>query len=290
MGDGYSLFVILGTLGSLVGFFALLHLNRHVSHEGETTGHNYDGIEEYDNPLPAWWYWMFVLTIVFALGYLIYYPGLGNFPGVSGWTQQGELATAQQEAAEKYGPIFEQYRDTPVDELADVDAAMKIGSRLFATNCAICHGATGEGSFGFPDLTDSEWLWGGAGSDIETTIARGRQAAMLAWLDVLGEDGAVDVTEYVLSLSGRSEDDEAVRRGKPHFMTFCVACHGPEGKGMAVLGAPDLTNDIWLYGGSRDRIEHVIKHGRNGVMPAFESRLGSDKVHILAAYVRSLGR
>ncbi|MBD3648955.1 MAG: cytochrome-c oxidase, cbb3-type subunit III [Pseudomonadales bacterium] len=289
MSSGFSWFVIIGTLGSLAVFFIILHFNRSVSRPGQTTGHSYDGIEEYDNPLPAWWYWWFVLTIVFGVGYLIYYPGLGNFPGISGWTQEKQLEEAQKAAEEKYGKIFEQFASVPVEELKDDPDAMKMGRRMFINNCAVCHGAEGKGSFGFPNLTDEEWIWGNSGESIQTTIMNGRTAAMPPWEDILGDQGVTEVVEYVLQLSGREVDAELASRGKSGFMTNCVACHGPEAKGNPMLGAPDLTNDIWLYGGSRLRIEHVIRNGRNGEMPGFDTKLGEDKVHILAAYVKSLG-
>ena len=286
MSSFFSWFVIIGTLASLLYFFLLLQMNRTGNKPGETTGHNYDGIEEYDNPLPAWWYWGFIFSIVFGIGYLLYYPGLGNFPGLSGWTQVGQLEAEQALAEARYGPIFAQYRDIPVAELANNPAAMKMGHRLFINNCAVCHGAAATGSFGFPNLTDSEWLWGG--ENIETTLTHGRTAAMPAWQSVLGDAGVQEVTEYVLQLAGREVDADLSARGEVHFTTYCTACHGLEAKGQAMFGAPDLTNEIWLYGNSRMRIEHVIKNGRNGVMPAFEPRLGADKVHILAAYVKSL--
>jgi cytochrome c oxidase cbb3-type subunit 3 len=288
MSIGMSLFVIVGTLGSLAAYFLLLHFNRSVTRPGETTGHEYDGIEEYDNPLPSWWYWMYVLSIIFALAYLAYYPGLGNFEGLAGWTQLTQLEKEQAVAEEKYGPIFAVYREIPIDELKDNPAAMKMGRRIFANNCSVCHGATGTGSFGFPNLVDEEWMWGNTAQDIETTISSGRNAAMMAWGDILGAQGVTEVAEYVEQIAARDVDPEVASRGEAHFQLYCVACHGPEGKGQKIFGAPDLTNEIWLYGNSRARIEHVIKNGRSGVMPSFKSKLGDDKVHILSAYVLSL--
>jgi cytochrome c oxidase cbb3-type subunit 3 len=289
MSSAFSWFVIVGTLASLVAYFLVLYLNKNVSSPGQTTGHSYDGIEEYDNPLPAWWYWWFILTIVFGLGYLIYYPGLGNFPGIGQWTQISQLEQAQKAAQEKYGPIFARYGNVPIDELSRDPDAMKMGRRMFINNCAVCHGSQATGSFGFPNLTYKEWIWGGDGKTIETTITGGRVGTMPAWKDVLGDKGVKEVLEYVLSFTGRSTDDALVEKGKEQFMTICIACHGPDAKGNPLLGAPDLTNDIWLYGGSRDRIEYSIRNGRNGQMPTFSGKLSKDKIHILAAYVKSLG-
>jgi len=288
MSNAFSLFVIIGTLGSLLVFTLLLVLNRKVSNPGQTTGHEYDGIEEYDNPLPAWWFWGFLLSIVFALGYLIYYPGLGNFEGLSGWTSAKQLAQQQAEADERFGPVFAQYRAIPVEELATVPAAMRMGQRLFATSCAQCHGSAGSGAYGFPNLTDHEWQWGLSVDQVQATLQNGRMAMMPAWSAVLDAYGIRDVTEYVVQLSGREADAGQAATGQAQFNQFCAACHGMDGKGQPLLGAPDLTNDIWLYGGSREQITDVLRNGRNGRMPGFSDRLDEDRIHILNAYVRSL--
>jgi cytochrome c oxidase cbb3-type subunit 3 len=288
MSTGFSIFVIVGTLGSIAAFFLLLVMNRKIKNPGKTTGHSYDGIEELDNPLPAWWFWWFILTIVYGLGYLIYYPGLGNYEGIGNWSQISQLEESQKLADEKYGPLYAQYAEMSLDELVADPAAVNMGRRIFASNCTVCHGASGEGSFGFPDLTDEEWIWGNEDGDIEASILNGRNAMMMPWASTIGNDGVDQVTEYVLKLAGREVDEALATEGATHFNMFCVACHGPEGKGQKMFGAPDLTNEIWLYGNSRMRISHVISHGRNGVMPAFAERLGEDKVHILAGYVKSL--
>ncbi len=285
-----SVFVVAGTLLSLAACFLLLHLNRHVRKPGQTTGHSYDGIEEYDNPLPAWWYWSFVLTIIYALGYLAYYPGLGNFKGLGNWSQVSQLEKEQKLAEEKYGSIFSAYGAMPLDELAENSKAMKMGRRLYANNCSACHGATGTGSFGFPNLTDEEWMWGETNEDIVTTITHGRNAAMIAWKDILQPQGVVEVAEYVSRMAGQEVDEELASKGKAHYQTYCVVCHGANGKGQKSFGAPDLTNEVWLYGDSRLRIQDVISNGRNGVMPAFKNKLSGDKIHIMAAYVKSLRR
>lgn len=288
MSNAFSWFVIIGTLGSLLVFFLILYMNRSISNPGKTTGHSYDGIEEYDNPMPAWWFWGFVISIIFGIGYLLYYPGLGNFPGLGGWSQVGALESEQNDADERYGPLFAQYAAIPIDELSHDAAAMRMGRRLFATNCSVCHGTAGTGSEGFPNLTDSEWLWGNSAEQIQTTILNGRMAMMPAWGSALQEQGVQEVAEYVMQLSGREVDSELASAGKARFDMFCVACHGPEGAGQAMIGAPALNNEIWLYGNSRLRIEDAIRNGRNGQMPTFSERLGEDKVHILSAYVKSL--
>ena len=284
-----SAFVIAGTLLSILAFFLLLHLNRRGKNPpGETTGHVSDGIEEYDNPLPVWWYWWFLLTILFALGYLIYYPGLGNFTGLGNWGQISQLQGEQQQANETFGPIYAEYRGMSLAEIARHPEAMRMGRRMFASNCSVCHGAKAQGSFGFPNLTDQEWLWGNSDEDLMTTISKGRVAAMLPWDEALGYEAVDQVTEYVVHLSGREADSLQVAKGRQHFNTYCIACHGSHGKGNKILGAPDLTNDIWLYGGSRVQIAQVVRRGRHGVMPAFGDRLSEDKVRILAAWVMQL--
>ena len=288
MSSAFSWFVTLGTFGSLLVFFLILYMNRSISNPGKTTGHVYDGIEEYDNAMPAWWFWGFIISIIFGIGYLLYYPGLGNFPGLGGWTQIGALEAEQNDADERYGPLFAEYAAVPIDELSHDAAAMRMGRRLFATNCSVCHGTAGTGSEGFPNLTDIEWLWGDSAEQIKTTILNGRIAMMPAWGSALQEQGVQEVTEYVMQLSGREADTELATAGKARFDMFCVACHGPDGAGQAMMGAPALNNEIWLYGNSRLRIEDAIRNGRNGQMPAFTERLGEDKVHILSAYVKSL--
>ena len=289
MSEVSSWFIIIGTLGSLVAFAMILHLNRKTSQQpGESTGHEYDGITELDNPLPAWWYWGFLLTILFAVGYLIYYPGLGNWQGVGGWSQINQLKEHQVAAEARYGPLFEQYRTTPLEQLAVDAKAQKMGRRLYINNCAVCHGATGEGSFGFPNLTDTEWQWGGTDEAITATIAQGRNGFMIPFGEILTREQVLATVDYVISLSGNPQSSDVDGVGASTFATFCASCHGTDGAGNTALGAPDLTNDIWLYGGSKQRIEHIIKNGRNAQMPAFADRLGEARVHILAGYVRSL--
>lgn len=291
MSTGFSWFVIIGTLGSLLVFFLLLWMNRKVSSKpGETTGHVYDGIEEYDNPMPAWWFWGFVLSIVYALGYLIWYPGLGNFPGLADWTSEGRLAQQQAQAEERHGQVFAQYRDVEIDELVQISAAMNMGRRLFSQYCSQCHGAAGTGSEGFPDLTNDIWQWGGAANQIRSSIATGRRGLMPGWVQALGEDGVAEVTEYTLQLSGREVDEALAEAGAARYASMCVACHGADGGGQPALGAPALNDDNWLYGGSREQVASVIRDGRTGEMPPFAQRIGDDRVHVLTAYVRYLSQ
>ena len=214
MSNGFSWFIVIGTFGSLLAFFLILYMNRSTRNPGKTTGHNYDGIEEYDNPLPAWWFWGFVISILFGIGYLLYYPGLGNFAGLGGWSQVGALTESQDVADERYGPLFAQYSSIPVDDLATDPAAMRMGRRLFATNCAVCHGTAGTGGDGFPNLTDNDWHWGSSADEIKTTILQGRQAMMPAWGPALQDQGVTEVAEYVEPLAGRDVDPAIAAAGK----------------------------------------------------------------------------
>ncbi|WP_191603262.1 cytochrome-c oxidase, cbb3-type subunit III [Marinomonas algicola] len=288
----WSAWITILTLGSIFGSYWLLASVRkgqkNNSDTNVTTGHTYDGIEEYDNPLPKWWYWKFVILVLFALGYLALYPGLGNFKGLLGWTQINEYERDVARAEAEFGPMFAQFANTPIEELAQDDQAMRIGQRLFSNNCAVCHGSAATGSYGFPNLTDNDWLYGGEAENIKTTILNGRVAVMPAWGVTLGEKGVYQVTQYVMSLSDRSEDAAAVTAGKEIFETNCTVCHGQDAKGNHLFGAPNLTDNIWLYGGSQERIMQTLRNGRNGKMPAWNEILGEDKVHIVSSYVYSL--
>jgi cytochrome c oxidase cbb3-type subunit 3 len=254
----------------------------------DTTGHEWDGLREYNNPMPRWWLGLFYLTIMFALVYLLLYPGLGNFKGLLGWTQIGAYEAEVKQVEEDVAPLFAKYAATPIPDLARDPAAMATGRRLFLNNCSVCHGADGHGSRGFPNLADSIWHWGGSPEQIEQTITQGRQAAMPPWGPVLGEDGVKAVATYVRSLGGKTGDPALIAAGKEKFETLCVACHGPDAKGNPMLGAPDLTDEYWLYGGSQDAVEASIRNGRMGVMPAHKDLLSPQRIHVLAAYVYSL--
>ncbi|WP_278399887.1 cytochrome-c oxidase, cbb3-type subunit III [Stutzerimonas kunmingensis] len=294
----YVTLLSLGTIAALVWLLLATRKGQRPDSTEETVGHSYDGIEEYDNPLPRWWFMLFVGTVIFALGYLVLYPGLGNWQGIlpgyeGGWTQVKEWQREMDKADEQYGPLFAKYAAMPVEEVAKDAQALKMGGRLFASNCSVCHGSDAKGAYGFPNLTDNDWLWGGEPETIKTTILHGRQAAMPAWRDVIGEEGIRNVAGYVRSLSGRDTPEGIsvdIEQGQKIFATNCVVCHGPEAKGVAAMGAPNLTDNVWLYGSSFAQIQQTLRYGRNGRMPAQEAILGNDKVHLLAAYVYSLSQ
>ncbi len=299
MSTFWSLWIIILTVTNLVLLLWILFANRkravvgEESTEAKTTGHEYDGIEEYDNPLPRWWFYMFLLTFIFSAVYLVIYPGLGSYKGIEwkdtgAWTSVGELRGDQAEAEKVYAETYGVYSKMPIEELARNPDALKMGFRLFVNNCAVCHGSDGGGNPGFPNLTDKDWLYGGTPDKILETLNHGRKAAMPAWSALLGEKGIAETTEYVLSLSGAEHDATKADAGKKHFDVNCAACHGLDGMGNQLLGAPNLTDDIWLYGGEPATIRQTLRHGRNGVMPAQKDLLKEDRIHLLAAYVYSL--
>ena len=292
----WSWYVVILTTGTLLALTWLIFATRKGQRSDttdQTVGHVYDGIEEYDNPLPRWWFMLFVGTIIFAVGYLVLYPGMGNWKGIlpgydGGWTSAKQYDREITKADEKYGPIFAKYAALPIEEIAKDEAALKMGGRLFASHCAVCHGSDAKGSHGFPNLTDNDWIWGGEPETIKASILNGRQAVMPGWEAALGNDGIKNVTGYVRSLSGlKNPEGLDLEAGQKSFDTMCVACHGPEGKGNPLLGAPNLTDNTWLYGSSFAQVQQTLRHGRNGQMPAQENFLGNDKVHLLAAYVYS---
>ncbi|TBU72013.1 cytochrome-c oxidase, cbb3-type subunit III [Pseudomonas daroniae] len=301
MSTFWSWYITLLTVGSLVALFWLLFATRKGERKNttdQTMGHAFDGIEEYDNPLPRWWFMLFLGTLIFAAGYLALYPGLGNFKGLlpgyeDGWTQVAQWEREVSKADAQYGPIFAKYSAMSLEQVAQDEQALKMGGRLFATYCSICHGSDAKGAVGFPNLTDQHWRWGGDAETIKTTILNGRIGTMPAWGEVLGDDGVRNVAAYVrnglarLPLPEGSNAD--LEKGKQLYDSTCVACHGQTGSGMALLGAPNLTHPGgWIYGSSLAQLQQTIRYGRNGQMPAQEQYLGNDKVHLLAAYVLSL--
>ncbi len=289
MTNGWSIYIIALTALMIGGSFWLLLGNRTRPGDSEAkTGHVYDGIEEYDNPLPAWWLYLFVLTLVFAIGYLIAYPGLGSYPGLLGWSQTGQWQAEVDTAKARYEPVFAKYRNMPVEEVAKDPDARHMGQRIFANNCAQCHGSDAGGARGFPSLRDGDWLWGGSAEAIGASISGGRQGGMPPWGQVLGEEGINNAAHYALTLSGSLPAGPESAAGKAAFQSICASCHGAEGKGNPLLGAPNLTDNIWLYGSELETVKHGIRNGRMGKMPAFGGQLEADNIHLLTAYVLSL--
>ena len=293
MSLGWSLYIGILTILNIAALWWLLWWTgkprKGMVKLGEEMESTWDGdLKELNNPLPRWWLGMFHISIIFAIIYLVLFPGLGGFPGLLHWSSAKRHQNESTVAQEKYGKLYQDYYAQGILALSGDEKALATGRRLFLNNCAMCHGSDAGGMPGFPSLTDSEWLHGGTPERIEETILKGRTGAMPPWGPALGDEGVKQVATYVRSLSGQQVDQAVAAAGKARYMTVCVACHGPEGKGNPMLGAPDLTNDIWLYGGSQGAIEASIRFGRTGQMPSWEQRLGKEKVRVLAAYVLSL--
>lgn len=313
----WTIWITVITLTVIIGCAVLLKLantNSTGVEEGEPMPHTFDGIQELNNPLPKWWVGLFWFTIVIALIYSFTFPSYTkNWNGLLDWSSSEQSVKSPEEseklaetshsqyqreinAAEvKYGAVFKQlaydesgvYKDIAV--IAKDPEAVKVGQRLFLQNCAQCHGSDARGGKGFPNLTDNDWLYGGNPEQIKATLMHGRIAAMPAWKDILGEQGVTEVASYVLQLSGRRVNSIEAQAGQERF-AMCAACHGADGKGSEAVGAPNLTDKVWLYGGSRKAVEDTINNGRNGVMPAWSGILGEDKIQVISAYVYSLSQ
>lgn len=291
MSTFWSIWISVIVLGTVFGCWWLLWATRKGQttdkETDRTTGHSFDGIEEYDNPLPKWWFHLFTATCVFSLGYLVLYPGLGSYDGLLNWSQESQWEEEMQLANAKYGELYAQYGDVPIPELAQNEDARKMGQRLFSNNCAVCHGSAARGAIGFPNLTDDAWIWGGEPEQILQTIHQGRQNAMPAkgLMPNMSNDQVEAVVNYVLSFSGRERDPALAEQGSAIFAQACAGCHGPDAKGNPTVGAPNLTDDAWLYGSTYEWIKETVTYGRQNQMPAQEGRLSDDQIHILAAYV-----
>jgi cytochrome c oxidase cbb3-type subunit III len=291
--SGWALFVAATTIVGLIACVLLLIIaaRRRVmvqpgAQDDNTTGHVWDeNLRELNNPLPRWWMGLFVITVVFSAIYLALYPGLGTAPGTLNWTSTGQYDNEQAKARAALTPVYARFTSMDEKQLAADAQAMGIGERLFLNNCAACHGSDARGSKGFPNLTDADWLWGGSFADIQKTIVEGRNGVMPPMAAAVG--GAEDVrqvAQYVLSLSGGPHDSVAAQLGKTKFAT-CAACHGPDGKGNTAMGAPNLTDKVWLHGWGEDAIVAMVNNGKNNAMPAHGPRFTPEQVRVLAAYV-----
>ena len=280
--------IVLGNIGAALWLIWSVTRGTRQQAAKETT-HVWDGdLTEYNNPLPRWWLWLFVLTIVFALGYLALYPGLGNYPGLLHWSSSAQWGAEEARSNAQFEALVAPFKGMSIEALSRNSQAMAMAKDLFELNCSSCHGSDARGAEGFPNLTDDDWLHGGTTQAIYESIASGRVGTMPTWGPVLGPQRVHDVVDYVLTLSGREAPSAASRAGQKTFMTYCMACHGPDGKGNQAIGAPNLTDGIWLWGGSRHEITETITNGRTNHMPAHLDRLGQDQVRLLAAYVYGL--
>ncbi|MCE2990133.1 MAG: cytochrome-c oxidase, cbb3-type subunit III [Nitrosomonadaceae bacterium] len=287
-------YVTIATIVSLIAcaIFLKMQTTRRLpkGEKAELHGNVWDeDLAELNNPLPNWWRWLFYITLIFSALYLLFFPGLGAFGGKLGWSSTGQYQAEVKQAEAEFGPLFAKFEKTDVPTLAKDAQATAMGQRLFLNYCAQCHGSDAAGGKGFPNLKDKDWLYGGDPAAILATLNNGRAGVMPAMIDAVGgEEGVKEVVSYVRSLSGLKHDAALAAKGQAKF-AICAACHGQDGKGMRALGAPNLTDNIWLYGSPEETIAESIRHGRNNNMPAQLERLGPAKLHLLTAYVWGLG-
>ena len=288
----WSVYIAAVTLLGIGACMLLLWITAHKkmpARSDNSTGHVWDeDLTEMNNPMPRWWVWLFVLTTVFSLAYLVAYPGLGSNPGELGWSTRSEYAAEVAQANKDLGPLYAQFSAKGPEQLAGDPAAMAIGERLFMNNCAQCHGSDAHGSKGFPNLTDNDWLHGGTPEKISETITLGRRGQMPPIAAAVGTpDDLKNVANYVMSLSGSPHDSVRAALGKPKF-AVCAACHGVDGKGNQALGAPNLTDDIWLHGWGEQAIVTMVTNGKINEMPAQADKLTPAQIQVLTAYVWGL--
>ncbi len=289
---GWGVYITIVTLISVafcIWLTLILARGRVPGQKVDTTGHCWDeDLEEYNNPLPRWWLGLFLLTCLFAFVYLALYPGLGTFQGLLGWSQKGQYEREVARVDEATAPLFAKYLQQDITTVAADAQARAMGERMYLTYCVQCHGSDARGSRGFPNLTDGDWLYGGDPDAIRTTITEGRNGVMPPMAAAVGDATDVNnVANYVLSLSGSRHDEAAAEAGREKFV-ICAACHGEDGTGNQAIGSPDLTDQVWLYGGGLPRIVEAIENGRSNRMPAFGQMLSDGKIHLLTAYVWGL--
>ena len=288
----WSIYVTAAVLISIVACLVLLWVTARKKVDAtadNTTGHVWDeDLREMNNPLPRWWMWLFVLTILFSLLYLVAYPGLGSYPGQLGWSTAGHYQDEVETARQELAPLYAKFASRKPEDLAGDAQAMAVGERLYMNNCSQCHGSDARGSKGFPNLTDGDWLHGGTPETIAVTLQKGRIGQMPPMAAAVGgADDIKNVAHYVMSLSGAPHDSLRAQLGKPRFST-CAACHGANGKGNPALGAPNLTDDVWLHGWGEQAIVNIIQNGKANVMPPQEGKLTEAQIQVLTAYVWGL--
>ncbi len=283
-------FVVAITAGSLAGCLWLLFANaRRKPGESQDTGHVWDDdLRELNQPLPRWWLNLFVITVVFAAGYLVLYPGLGNYAGKLGWTQQRQAQAGLDAARAKRAALHAQFAGRDFADLSRDAAAQSLGRELFLNNCAGCHGADARGAVGFPNLTDADWLYGGTPEAIVASVTHGRRGVMPPFNGALRPDAVAALTAFVPRWSDPTLDAGTRAAGLRQFGLSCAACHGADGRGNPMLGAPNLTDATWLYGGTPERVRETILFGRTGGMPAHAELLPAEDIRLVAAYVYGL--
>lgn len=292
MSNKLSLYVIFLVVLSVLAYSALIYFTKSAQNETEDgEQHSFDGIVELNEPLPVWWLWLAIISIIFSIGYLFLYPGLGKIKGYLGWTSHKECETNIIKSEKIYNPIYLAFFKEDIESLSKNLKALKIGKSLFVNNCSLCHGIDAKGGNGFPNLTNNKWLYGGTPTEIKTTITNGRRGKMPPYAQIVGNEADIEATAlYVFSLSGKEKESDLTNKGKTKFTTICAACHGLNAKGNKYIGAPDLTDPQWIHGGTLQDVKNTIKNGRSGVMPAHKDVLTKEQIHILTAYIYSLNK
>jgi cytochrome c oxidase cbb3-type subunit III len=289
-------FIVVITFGNIFGCIWLIwfagNKQQTETESGEPVGHVWDdNISEMNHPMPRWWLWLFYATIIFGLIYLALYPGLGNYAGALGWTQERQHAEQMEELDAQRDAFLSRFDGMELEALMADPDALAAGARVFAHNCALCHGSDARGAVGFPNLADGEWQWGGSAEEVLTSIRDGRQGVMPALGEATGDE-AYSVAAYTYHLNGRTLafiGTASMERGEQQFQQLCTACHGADGTGNKALGAPDLTNHSWTYGGTLEAIQATVQQGRHGIMPAHSALLSEQRIRLVTAYVLSLG-
>jgi cytochrome c oxidase cbb3-type subunit 3 len=286
--EGWSIYIAVVTVVSILACLVLLMVAARTKAmaSDNTTGHVWDGnLRELNNPLPMWWMGLFVLTVLFSAIYLVFYPGLGSFQGTLGWSQKAQYEAEVERATKALTPLYARFDAMSVEQLAADDQALRVGERLFVNNCAQCHGSDARGSKSFPDLTDGDWLHGGTSEAIVHTISKGRTGVMPPMGAAVGSSEDVrNLANYVLSLSGSPHNDLQAQLGRAKFAA-CAACHGAKGQGNPALGAPNLTDKVWLHGWGEEAVSAIVQQGKTNVMPAHGDKLTPSQVRVLAGYV-----
>ncbi len=292
MSNFWTFYIVTIVAINLVGCVVLLNISRKVPvSEAKELDHGFDGITEYNNPLPTWWLWMFWFTILFACFYLSLYPGLGKYTGILKWTAVKQWNEEVNEAKKHYEPIFAGYFARSIEDLSKDSEALKVGKRFFGINCAICHSSDAKGNVGFPDLTDGHWIHGGTPEIIRKTITNGRVGVMPAMNVILGNEETIkQVAGYVVQMRGGKPDIQLNEIGATKFKMICTVCHGADGRGKQSMGAPDLVQGSFLYGSKQKNIEQTLRMGRKNTMPAHKSLLSDEQIHLLTAFVYSLSQ
>ena len=290
MSNFWTFYIVTIVAINLVGCAVILHFNSKVpASEAKELDHGFDGITEYNTPLPRWWMWLFWSTIAFACVYLTLYPGLGKYTGMYQWTAAKQWNEEVNEAKKHYEPIFAGYYARSIEDLSKDPDALKVGKRLFLRNCAPCHSSDAKGGVGFPNITDGHWIHGGAPETIRKTITNGRVGVMPAMNVILGNEETIkQVAGYVVQMRGGKSDIPLTEVGENKFKMVCTACHGAGGRGNQAMGAPNLVKGSLLYGTKQNNIEQTLRMGRKSTMPAHKLLLSAEQIHLLTAFVYSL--